>query len=257
MKNLFFLLAFITFFGLSSSKDYSVCDGTMSQKSIVCSACHGGAISADIFIIDGKLEEESSNDVDTSDNYVLEIIVPIEEGQSIQLFSSGLDRTNRLNDLQGNEIGALQIKESTVLYNLLALNNFRQRGQNFAKLEFSLVTSNLASEEHSSFVLQGVISNNDGTANGDQSFYQEITLAKKNPKTELVATRMFYVNSMLNVESEKDLMVSVFNLSGQEMYRSEEYAVNKLDLSFLPDGLYIAVAQTPNSAQKILKFIKE
>lgn len=238
--------------------DYSVCSGSTGQKSIVCSACHGGAITADIFIIDGKLEDESSEEETTEETYVIEITLPVEEGQSVQLFSSGLDETSRLNGPQGNELGELQIKESSVLYNVLALNNFRVRGQNFARLNVELFTSNIENQGEGSFILQGVISNNDGTPNGDQSFYQEIALPKKQLNTKLKSeTKMYFANNALNIDAQNNLLLSIFNLNGQEVFQLDNTSSGKVDLSFLPNGMYIAMAQGAMSEQVNFKFVKK
>ncbi|MCB9256408.1 MAG: T9SS type A sorting domain-containing protein [Chitinophagales bacterium] len=259
MKNLLLLVAFIVVFTLSSSSDYSVCSGSMSAKSIVCSACHGGAISADIFIVDGKLEDASSEESSGSEeeDIRIQITLPVEEGQSVQLFSAGLNSTSRLvNGETGEVLGDLQIKESSVLYNVLALNRFRLGSQNYAKLDLALQTSSLETGEES-FVLQGVISNNDGTPQGDQSFYKEISLVKKELLSDWEeGLSLYYAKDALNIESKGEVSLSIFSLSGQEFYSTKQVEMAELDLSFLPSGMYIALAQGSSDQRKILKFIK-
>jgi hypothetical protein len=228
------------------------------HKALACSACHGGSISSDVYIIDGKREEDVTSSGE--EGFVYEVKIPVGYGSIVQLFASNdeiayddpkveIDYTDVLKDLRGS-----------ALFN--AVNLFEGKSFNgFTSVNVSY-TFEEAIKETKTFILQGVISNNDGTVNGDHTFYKEIVIEHKESSIQaanlsIASDKIYYNNNQVIVSSPgKTQQVQIIDLQGKVVYNTIVDGYGVIDVSTLNQGIYLVVSGNTKETLQTMKFLK-
>ncbi|MFT4970773.1 MAG: hypothetical protein ACI9O4_002535, partial [Chitinophagales bacterium] len=114
-------------------------------------------------------------------------------------------------------------------------------------------------------VIQGVLSNQDGTVNGDRSFYKEVVLQPAEKKESLSAESIanqkldaYYYEQNLFLDAEEANVLRVINMEGKVVADFNVHAAsNQLDLSALNKGVYYAVLGFNSRNLQSMTFIKK
>lgn len=258
MKKILFTLILLSALVLFSFKDYGVCSGTSGQKALTCGSCHGGSISDDVFIIDGKTENEESNGVPTSTFSGGIIVRGIVGFQNLQVMVrqiskkpvGGLLLVDRKIPLVSN--AGVELSSPLVLVQKKSTN-----AATTIPIEIRF-DENLT--EPQNYFVEIVLSNADGTANGDKVLAQEIVVypaAKNEEETPSISAtncmadeESFYANNTIIslVYDEAPIDLLVYNLMGQQVVHHTFQNSSSIDVSNLPTGKYF-VKQIQNGKE--------
>ena len=256
MKKFTFAILLLVSICLLALKDHEVCPGVAGHKALACSACHGGSISGDVFIIDGKVENENTGE--NSFEYIIR--VPTEGLGLLQLFSASADRVYGAPRVDVDLATALLEVKGSTLYNAVNLSKYKSANN------MSEFTIRYSFEEPltmtKKMILQGVISNNDGTAEGDQTFYKEIAIEPQETGLEslnhsLAYNQAYYYNNQVIISIPGNSQwVQIMDLQGKivQLNFVENYEV--VDVTPLVKGIYLVLVGKGTSSQQSFKFVK-
>jgi len=256
MKKFTFAIVLMVSIGLLALKDNEVCPGLLGHKSLACSACHGGSISGEVFIIDGKVDDEY---VEVWGNeYVIRI--PSDRLGILQLFSSTKEQVYGASNVAVDVATSLWEVKGNTLFN--PINLTKQKSSNGR----SEITIRYVFDEPitkaKTMILQGVFSNNDGTAEGDQTFYKEITIQAKNEGIQgsnlsLAFDQAYYNGKQVIISNPGKIeAVQILDLQGK-IVRSvvvEDY--QNIDVSELQSGMYLVLIGNNRMEMQRFKFVK-
>lgn len=240
MKKVFFFLSICSLFVLFSYKDYGVCAVNSGQKALVCGSCHGGSsVSNGVFIIDGKEDdEEETND------YVVSVRIPSSDLSYIQFSTEAISNTVKPT-IDINFASLIRDFKGSSLFTPINLSQKSLQSQNgFIETEIH-VNFNEAITEPQDFILQGVLSNRDGSPKGDKSFYTTFTIQPKSKKEESTISKVrndsysksYFNANTLHIQQDNSLM-QVFDLQGKLVHK--QFMIDKgiIPVDFLPNGTY-------------------
>jgi hypothetical protein len=256
MKKLTFAILLLVSIGLLALRDNEVCPGVAGHKALACSACHGGSISGEVFIIDGKVQEDNPEDNS------FEFIVRVPSGSLglLQLFSSSADQVYGAPRVEVDLSTALLEVKGSTLYG--AVNLSKDKSVNNTKeftIRYSFVEPLTMSTK---MILQGVISNNDGTKEGDQTFYKEITIEPKKEDLQasnlsLVYDQAYYHNNQVVISNPgKTQAIQIIDLEGKVVHSAIVEECENIDVSQLVQGMYLVLVGNHKNNLQTFKFVK-
>lgn len=256
MKKLLIFPLFLFAFALFSAGDYEACVGLEGRKSLACSACHANSISGDVFIVDGKDEEEEDVEPDTDENtYNYTFVIPVRSSSYLQVSASN-EGSSRIRKVEMPLTNVFAQNDREFSFNRLSIGQLKSIDKDIFQFEMSY-TFEEAITEPTIVMVQGVLSNNDGTSAGDYSFSKEILVQ---PKAKLLAASLefnsYFNKGVLYVQQEAADQVRVLNLQGQVVYNSVVPAIEAIDLSGLENGVYFAIVGSKAANLQNIKFVK-
>lgn len=253
MRKLIPISAVFGLLALLSMSDYDMCSGASTAKA-ACSACHLGSITGEVFILDGKVENEA---VRLNENeYETTVRIPLGDFSVLQMNTIAEESfTGRVDvDLAATLI---DLKNNS----LFAISDLFQRKSNGKETEDIKIRFTLDEKlsESKTVVLQGVLGNGDGTVEGDLAFYKEITLEPKASNLTIVQDGINYhpshtVLEVVSIDKVQD--VRVFDLQGKVVLQSVVESSASIDLTDLDQGYYIAVVGNSGKEMTTYKFKK-
>lgn len=241
MKKITLITLIFSSIFLFSYRDYGSCNGVTELKALTCGSCHGGSISEDIFIMEGK------NDDDSRSTFVYELAIPVKEAQALQLGTRLVGTTNQNPKIEGEFSSSKLVSKGRTIFNLVSLFQKNANIKN-GNLNTSLsITFDEPITEQQTIAIQGVLSNEDGTVDGDRSFYQEVVInpVEKTNISEAVSVKevgAYYTQQKLMLKDVKQDVLRIVDLQGR-VVKTETLDKSKssVDLSSLNQGLYRAV----------------
>lgn len=228
MKKLTLFAVILSSMVIYAYSDYDMCAGTIGHKALACSACHGGSFANDIIILDGKADPESDTRFDIA------VRVPESILASLQL-AVQLPEERGIR-LDSDKQSVVKETSNSTLFSLVSLN---QKSLNDAESFYT--TLHLEFDEPLTEVayitIHGVLSNGDGTSQGDYTFSKEVVLepAQKNLDA-------YFSNNSFYVGQRANELLRVVDLQGRVVYK--QYIADseaRIDLSELESGIYQAV----------------
>lgn len=233
---------------LFSYNDYGNCAGTTEHKALTCGACHGGSISNEVFIIDGKTEEIEENVYE----YVVKI--PASTLSSLQLSTRVLGLVSINPTVQVDLASEMAVEKGQTLFSLVNLNEkttkVNGKDELYTRFRFAF---NEALSEPTTVAIEGVLSNQDGTVNGDQSFYKELVLEP----AKLVDSKLdaYYFDHRLVLGNLYSDLLRIIDLQGKVVYSEYiEESTRQVNLKDLNEGIHYAIMGTHNKEQESLSF---
>jgi hypothetical protein len=233
-KSFFFLIICATFF-LFSYKDYGACTGTNGQKALACSSCHGGSIVQGVFI-DGRDDEEN--------DYVVSVRIPNSDLAYLQISTEAITNTVKP-ELDVNLATLIKDFKGSSLFSAINLTQKSVKISNgFIETDI-YIHYNEAISEPQEFVIQGVLSNMDGTSSGDKTFYSKFTIQPKNKTSENISeplllesfSKSYYFNNTIYIQEENSI-ISIYDLQGKLVHQELFLEKGSTSLTFLPSGMY-------------------
>ena len=267
MKKITLIPAFFILLALISFKDYSICNGAnSSHKAIACNACHGGNIAGGVVVIGGGKDDVETNDDNSSTDFEVEVKLPNVDLESIQIASYIIDQKLNTPVIAINKTEIALNTRTITLFNALNLASLGS-GKTGEDKSFTInYHFNEALTEAQTVVIQGVISNNDGTVNGDQTFYKEVVLqAKSNIQEEtseapisssIVQEKHYYNNNQLYIRVSNPQKVRVLDLQGKIVLDTKTNENKAIDVSNLSHGNYFVVIGTSGKEMQNFQFAK-
>lgn len=229
MKKFMILVVILSSVVFYAYRDYDMCAGTEGHKALACSACHGGSFANDVIILDGKTDPEDEA------TYEVGIRIPDSDLASLQLaVNISQESSGRV---EVDMLSAIKEARNNSLFSLISLNQKSARDdQGFYTTVHVKFEEALTSPQY--ITIQGVLSNNDGTPFGDQSFSKEVKLEPVQ-KQHLDA---YFANNSFFVQERANELLRVVDLQGRVVY-SDFISDSKasIDLSSLEQGIYQAV----------------
>lgn len=256
MKKFSFALSLFIVIGLLSLKDNEVCPGVAGYKALACSACHGGSISDQVFIINGKLEGDSTDG--SSFEYVVR--VPSGSLSVLQLYASMANEVYGAPRVSVDFTDALLEVKGSALFN--AVNVLQKKAGKDAN-EFTIrYAFDEPLTETKTMILQGVLSNSDGTVNGDQTFYKEIVIEPKEGDLQsanltLARDQAYYNNNQIIVSNPGKIQsIQIIDLQGKLVQSALVEGYDNVDVSSLENGVYLVVLGNNKKELQSFKFVK-
>lgn len=266
MKKLIFIPVLLIVFTLFSYKDYTACPGAKSShKAIACSACHGSSVSNDVVVIGGGKDEEEINEEGENDfNFVVKL--PNIDIDLIQIATNTTSRTAKLPKVDISLTRDLLSAGSLTLFNAVNLPE-NKTGKKSANKSFDVSFSfDEAITEAQTLIIQGVISNNDGTVNGDKTFYKEVVIQPKNntiaPENveavnlSIAQEAYYYNNNHIIISSLTNKQVRVIDLQGKVLIDKEVANYENIDVSNLTKGNYFVIVGSTGKDMQSFQFAK-
>lgn len=238
-KFVLFSFLFITIF-LFSYKDYGGCSGSSSgHKALTCGACHGGIVSDDIYILDGKTDVEFAP---AQTVFTIPVQLPAFENPFLQIETHSADKVNTYFNILNKK--PIRIAQESTLFETSKLTH-----KNTQTLYLEVAVDN-HQKLPTNIILQGVVSDGDGTMNGDQSFYKEIDL---NDFVDQAANKksIYYYNNQLHFKKDKLQSIAIIDISGKVLIKQQTNQT--IDVSELPQGKYFV---TINGKRSEFSFVK-
>lgn len=271
MKKNTLIPAFLIVLTLFSYKDYTMCPGiNSSNKAIACAACHGGSISNDVVVIGGGKDEVNENDTNENENdntdFNFEVKIPNIELSLVQIATSSVDRRINAPVSTISLTNELLNTSSISLFNTINLSSI-DSGKKESSKSFNVnFKFNNAITEPQTLIIQGVLSNNDGTVYGDKTFYKEVIIQPKNNLIEednldavnlsIAHENYFYNNDKLYISSLNNKQVRIVNIQGKVVLDTQVENYEKIDVSHLNKGNYFVIIGNTGKEMQSFQFAK-
>ena len=199
------------------------------QKNFTCSSCHTSIIDG---IIIGKNDDSLFIDI--------ELIIPSNvEYEAVQINIDGKTPTIAgIMPYLENEIGTV--------YNLDLSSTKGNKKENKINIKYPI-------SENKEVIIQGVLTNIDGTTKGDYSFYKKISLEENSLSFDNVSIYPTIANSKITIKDAKlNSLFSIFDISGKVVYQNTILDnSNTIDVSNFNTGYYFISIEN----NEIIKFI--
>lgn len=190
------------------------------ERNFTCSSCH----SEQIGILIGKDEDSLYINID--------VVIPNTVVYNfVQLNIKGEAPTTLVgyNPVFENEI--------ETLYNLEIGNSKQNKKEQTIKLKYlkSALTENKEIE------IQGVVTNADGTSNGEYSFYKKINLeeSKIDEKVKEISIYPTIASSQITITNSEEKTISIINLNGKVVFKNTILNEKEIiDVSNYKNGYY-------------------
>jgi len=222
----------------SKGNDY---DFHVNQRDLICSSCHSVLIDD---IIVGK----------TYDSLFLNIEVTIPNSNIYSAVE--LDIIDNEKPLIINEgFTPLFQNEFNTIYNLPLNNDRKGKKENTILIKYPLESIS----DNKELKIQGVITNGDGTIDGDYSFFKTISLEDNiNKAVQKINVFPTVARNEINIDNAENSVISIYALNGKLVYKNN-IINNKdiVDVSNFENGFYFMRIQNENSLKEVKILIKK